>query len=296
MQHTPTIIPPATDALRPNCDPAVNAADIRLVVLDIDGTIAGESNEINPAVIAAVQAVQAKGIPVTIATGRMYRSALRYHQQLGSTLPLISYQGALIQDPHSQTVHRHWSVAPEIALQLLDRFDQSDLRSQLSIHLYVDDQLYVGEMNALTEDYAVRSNIVPQVVTDLTAIAQRSPTKVLAMSHEPTLITQLLTELRDVFPPSELYLTRSVPTFFEATNPLVNKGTAVRYLAEDMLHITAHNVMAIGDNWNDLEMLEYAGLGVAMASAPAAVKAVANSVAPDVEDDGVAIALQQYLL
>lgn len=298
MQHTPSLLPVPDAETAPGLGPHsdVSGKDIRLVVVDIDGTIVGESNEINPAVLAAVQAVQAKGIPVTIATGRMYRSALRFHQQLGSTLPLISYQGALIRDPQTETVHRHWSVAPELALQLLERFNQNDLRSQLSIHLYVEDQLFVEEINALTEDYALRSDIVPQLVNDLTEVAQRSPTKVLAMSDQPALISELLTELRGVFPPSELYMTRSVPTFFEATNPLVNKGTAVRYLAEELLQISAENVMAIGDNWNDLEMLEYAGLGIAMGSAPTAVQLVANDVVLDVEADGVAVALQKYLL
>jgi HAD superfamily hydrolase (TIGR01484 family) len=162
--------------------------------------------------------------------------------------------------------------------------------------MYVDDQLYVAEMNALTEDYAQRSQIVPNLVPSLSAIAQRSPTKVLALSTEPEQITLLLSDLRQRFDPSELYLTRSVPTFFEATNPLVNKGTAIRYLAEELLQLNATNVMAIGDNWNDLEMLDYAGLGIAMGSAPLAVQNIANWIAPDVEADGVAIAIQQFLL
>ncbi len=272
------------------------SSDIRLLVLDIDGTIAGESNQVNSAVLEAIQAVQTKGIPVAIATGRMYRSALRFHQLVGSTLPLICYQGALIQDPQTQQIHRHWSVSPAQAQALLDYFDQSELRSQISIHMYVDDQLYVAEMNPLTEDYAQRSQIVPNLVPSLSAIAQRSPTKVLALSAEPEQITQLLSDLRQRFDPSELYLTRSVPTFFEATNPLVNKGTAIRYLAEELMNLNATNVMAIGDNWNDLEMLDYAGLGIAMGNAPLAVQKVANWIAPDVEGDGVAIAIQQFLL
>ena len=71
-----------------------------------------------------IAAVQAKGIKVAIATGRMYCSALRFHQEIGSTLPLVAYQGAWIQDPNTQEIHRHLSVSTEIALQLLEYFEQ----------------------------------------------------------------------------------------------------------------------------------------------------------------------------
>ena len=85
-------------------------------------------------------------------------------------------------------------------------------------------------------------------------------------------------------------------TFFEATHPDANKGTAVRYLAESILGLAAHNVMTIGDNFNDVEMLEYAGLGVAMGNAPDQVKAIANWVTLGVEQDGAAAAIEALVL
>jgi hypothetical protein len=102
--------------------------------------------------------------------------------------------------------------------------------------------------------------------------------------------------MRKRYTPAELYLTRSVATFFEATHPLANKGDAVQYLAEELLGLQAANVMAIGDNFNDVEMITYAGVGVAMGNAPDGVKATANWVAPDVEEDGVAAAIEQFVL
>ncbi|MGD1940558.1 MAG: HAD family hydrolase, partial [Leptolyngbyaceae cyanobacterium] len=81
--------------------------DIRLLVLDIDGTIAGHANEVTEGVKAAIAEVQAQGIQVAIATGRMYRSAVRFHQAVQSQLPLLSYQGALSKDPVSGKVYRH---------------------------------------------------------------------------------------------------------------------------------------------------------------------------------------------
>lgn len=123
-----------------------DSLDIQLLVLDIDGTIAGESNTITEPVKQAILRVQAKGIQVAIATGRMYCSALRFHRQVGSTLPILAYQGAWIQDPATETIHRHLSVSRARAEQLLDYFESDMLRSQLSVHFYINDQLYVREM------------------------------------------------------------------------------------------------------------------------------------------------------
>lgn len=274
----------------------IEPREIKLLVLDIDGTIAGESNTINPSVKQAVQAAQNRGIQVAIATGRMYRSALRFHRDIGSTLPLLAYQGAWIQDPATEQLYRHWCVPPATAHRLLDYFEQPQLKSLLSVHFYINDCLYVREITPETKIYAQRSGIEATSVGDLRRVLSDAPTKVLALSDDTEVIDRLLGSLRQQYTPAELYLTKSVATFFEATNPLVNKGTGVRYLAEELLKIDAINVMAIGDNFNDLEMLEYAGLGIAMGNAPADVQAVAHWVAPSIEQDGAAVAIEKFLL
>jgi len=276
--------------------PAETTRDIQLLVLDIDGTIAGDSNEIREPVKQAVRAAQAKGIQVAIATGRMYQSALRFYRDLGATLPLMVYQGALIKDPATNTVHRHWTVPSQLAKALLNDFEQPELRAKLSVHFYINDQLYVREMTPETEDYLDRSTIQAIPVGDLCTTLHQEPTKVLALAKEVELIDALLIELRQRYLPTELYLTKSVATFFEATNPLVNKGSAVQYLAEDYLGLQPENVMVVGDNFNDLEMIQYAGIGVAMGNAPEPVKAIANWVAPSVEADGVSAAIEEFLL
>jgi hypothetical protein len=270
--------------------------DIKLLVLDIDGTIAGESNQISSTVQQAVQAAQANGILVAIATGRMYRSALRFHQTLQSPLPLITYQGALIKDPESGELHRHWAVPKQSALQLLDYFEQPTFHQRLSIHFYINDQLYVRQITPETELYAERSGIEPIAVGDLRQWLDTEPTKILALSHNTDIIDDLLINLRQRYTPAELYFTKSVATFFEVTNPLVNKGTAVKYLAEELLNFQPNQVMAVGDNFNDVEMLAYAGIGVAMGNAPEEVKALANWVAPSVDQDGAAVAIKTFLL
>ncbi|QFS43706.1 Cof-type HAD-IIB family hydrolase [Nostoc sphaeroides] len=289
-------MPKASATHLPSNDHQAGTKDIKLLVLDIDGTIAGDSNTISEPVKQAIVAAQAQGIQVAIATGRMYRSALRFHQDIGSTLPLMAYQGAWIQDPITQKIHRHWAVSREIAHKLLDYFEQPELRSLLSVHFYINDQLYVREVTRETQIYAERSEITPIPVGDLRQALTNEPTKILALCDDTDVIDKLLGNLRRQYTPAELYLTTSVATFFEATNASVNKGTAVRYLAEELLGLELANVMAIGDNFNDVEMLEYVGLGVAMGNAPAGVQAIAQWVAPNVEEDGAAVAIEKFLL
>lgn len=274
--------------------------DIRLLVLDIDGTLAGESNQISPRVLAAIEAVHQRGIQVAIATGRMYQAALRFHRAVGSTLPLMAYQGAFIKCPRTNTLHRHVPLARPLALELLAYLAPLEAQRDLSIHLYIDDQLHVRAIIDDTKAYAERSGVEPLAVGDLAALMQRQghleTTKLLALSGNADLISQISADLEQRYARDEIYITRSVDYFVEATHPLANKGEAVRFLAEDLLDLKPDQVMTVGDNFNDLDMLRYAGVGVAMGDAPIPVQQAADWVAPGAEADGVAVAIEQFLL
>jgi len=276
------------------------AKDIRLLVLDIDGTLAGESNQISPRVLTAIQEVQGRGIAVAIATGRMYQAALRFHQAVESTLPLMAYQGAFIKCPRTDTLHRHTPLPRALALDLLAYLAPMEAQQDLSIHLYIDDQLHVRAVIEDTQAYAERSGVDPLAVGDLATLMHRQnhleTTKLLALSGNTALISQILADLEQRYASDDLYLTRSVDYFVEATHPLANKGEAVRFVAEDLLDLKPDQVMTVGDNFNDLEMLRYAGVGVAMGDAPIPVQQAADWVAPGVEEDGVAVAIEQFLL
>ncbi|MFN3361201.1 MAG: Cof-type HAD-IIB family hydrolase [Pseudanabaenaceae cyanobacterium] len=269
--------------------------DIKLVVLDIDGTIAGEDNTVSPRLQETIKAVQAKGVKVGIATGRMYRSAVRFHQAVGADVPLISYQGALIKDPQTDRVVNHLPVSTEYALRLVE-----DLRRypDVVIHLYVDDQLYVQELNPQSQAYAERSQVPVVPVGCLTTFLQQQtpPTKVLALGENGDRVAQLLRDMQQRYRQDELYLTRSQARYLEATHPQANKGTAVQFLAEQIYGLQPQQVMTIGDNANDIEMVKYAGIGVAMGNGTPELKEVADWVAPPITAEGAAVALEKFLL
>jgi hypothetical protein len=270
--------------------------DIKLLVLDIDGTIAGQSNQINQRVIDAIQAVQNRGIRVTIATGRMYRSALRFHQKINANLPLIAYNGAWIQCPLNNQIYSHIPLNSQVGVQLLNFFEKHKFSKHVEIHCYFNDQLYVNKVTEKTKIYSQRSEIVPIVIEDLKTVIKQSSTKILALCYQPKIMAQIKQEIAQTFPHENVYLTQSSQIYLEMTNPDVNKGNAIRYLTEKILGLQPENVMAIGDNFNDLEMLKYAGFSVAMGDAPTEIKNIAQWVAPTVEEDGVAIALEQLIV
>jgi hydroxymethylpyrimidine pyrophosphatase-like HAD family hydrolase len=172
-----------------------STAQIKLLIVDIDGTIAGKSNQVSTRVKQAIRAAQAQGVRVGIATGRMYKSALRFHHDIGADLPILAYQGAWIQDPATGVTHRHNPVPVEIARELLDYFEQPQLLDKLSIHVYRDDCLYVREVNTDTELYIGRSGIGVTPVPDLRSVLTSRPTKLLAMSEDVALIQELLQDL-----------------------------------------------------------------------------------------------------
>jgi Cof subfamily protein (haloacid dehalogenase superfamily) len=269
---------------------------IKLVIVDIDGTIAGRSNQVTPAVKAAIKAAQAQGVRVGIATGRMYRSAARFHHDIGADVPVMAYQGAWIQDPATNQVHRHLRLDRSIAQELIDYFQQAHIPQDLSLHVYVDDQLYVQKVNGDTDEYTERSGVNALALADLREALTAAPTKVLAMHPDADLIDRLLRDLKTKYRPEQLHITTSIPIFLETTNPAVNKSTAIDYVAKELLHLNASQIMTIGDNYNDVEMLDYAGWGVAMGNAPDPVKAYANWVAPTVDEDGVAVAIEKFVL
>ncbi len=270
--------------------------NIRLLVLDIDGTIAGESNQVRDAVIQAISTVQNEGIMVALATGRMYCSTLRFYNTIGSQLPIIAYNGAWIQDPQTGNLLRHLPLPLDTAEELLNYLQQSEFSSSLGINLYVQDKLYVQEITAKTKRYATRSEIQPIEIEDLRQVISHQPTKLLALSSNPEVTRELNQDLRQRYDPSKVHITQSTKTFVEATSPNANKGNAVRYLTEEILGLNAENVMVIGDNFNDKEMIEYAGIGVVMGNGPQEVQNLAQWVAPEVEEDGVVAAIEKFLL
>lgn len=268
--------------------------DIRLLVLDIDGTIVDESNRVRDSVAQAIRSAQRRGVAVALATGRLYQSALHAYDSIESVLPLICYEGALIREPKTGFVHRHWAIDPRVATQMLDYSEPHSPSGRLSVHFYIQDNLYVSNMNDASVRYFEGSKVEP-IVSDLRQLLDHATTKVMVVSDDGEVIAHLSSQLNNSYSRTQISRHKSV-TVLEAFHPEVNKGSAVRYLAEEIMGLRPGNVMAIGDHFTDIEMLQYAGIGIAMGDAPEAVKASADWVTTTVAEDGVATAIERWIL
>jgi Cof subfamily protein (haloacid dehalogenase superfamily) len=270
-------------------------AEVRVLVLDIDGTIVDDSNRVRDSVAQAIDLAQRRGVAVALATGRRYQSALPIHASIGSTLPLICYEGALIQHPRTGVVHRHLPLEPTVVAQILEHTERPSMNGHLSVHFYIEDDLYVSQLTDATIKYFGGSKVEPIVLRDLRQLGDRPPTKVLVLCENAETIARLSGELKALNLRAQAKQERSM-SLIEAFHPAANKRSAVSYLAEQVLGLRPDNVMAMGDDVADSEMLQYAGIGVAMGNAPAAVKEVADDITTCFEEDGVARAIEKWIL
>lgn len=261
----------------------------RLVALDLDDTLLDRDLVFSPRTRRVIRQVMDAGVMVTLATGRMFQSALPYSQELGLTLPLICYQGALIKDPVSREVLFHQAVPLEAARQVI----QIVRRWGLHVNAYVDDNLYVEKATPEAERYVRIARVSLHPVGDLLAFLKEPPTKLVIVSDEP-IIAKVMGELKAVFGET-LYITESLPIFCEIAHPGCNKGTALAMLASH-LGVAQEETVAVGDGLNDLEMVEWAGLGVAMGNAPLEVRSAARIVTGTIKEDGAARALEEIFL
>lgn len=261
---------------------------IKLLAIDLDDTLLTPERTISARVKQSLRRVQSGGCLVTLATGRMYRSAKPYADELGLDVPLITYQGALIKTSRTEETWRSLSLLPEVLTPLLQFLE----RAQVHINLYAGDDLYVAEMNKIARDYADFTRVPVQAVGQLSLFPLAAATKVVAVGDADYLRDQLQPLAREVFS-EQLTINRSRPHFLEFGHPAATKSQAIAYLAHRM-QITRQQVMAIGDGENDLDMLEYAGIGVAMGNAEPVALAVADFVTKSNADDGVAFALDHY--
>lgn len=269
--------------------------DVRLLVLDIDGTIRDKSNRIRDSVAGAIESAKRRGVAIAIATGRSYQCSLHTYDLIGSTLPLICYEGALIREPATGVVHRHWHLQPHVAAQLLDHTELLSRSGRVSVHFYIEDNLYASNLNDASMKYFEGSDVEPIVVSDLRQLLDRATTKVAVLSDDVNDIARLHSQLKNAYCRIQVKHDKSI-TLLEAFNPTVNKRQAVSYLAEKIMGLRAENVMAVGDDFTDIEMLRYAGIGVAMEQAPGPVRAFADWVTTTLEKDGAARAIERWIL
>jgi hypothetical protein len=268
---------------------------IRLLALDLDGTLIDDDLVLPERTRRAIVAATQRGVSVSIATGRMARSALKYARQLGMTEPIVAYQGALIRampatdDGRVGRLLVHRPLAAAVTREAIEWTRSIGLDPHLN-HL---ERFIIRAADAKAEDYSAFLGGRAVLVDDLLAWVTRPISKVIAVSEEP-LDEAILQLARERFR-GRADVTISHPRFLEFLAPGVSKGAAVRWLAR-RAGVPMGAVLAIGDQFNDLEMIAAVGHGAAMPHAPLAVRLAGRYIAPPLADDGAAQLIEQLVL
>lgn len=271
------------------------AHPIRMIALDLDGTLLRTDKSVGPRTAEALRAAHAKGIEITLASGRMTPAMERTAAALGLDCNIVSYNGAAVcghaAGGRKRLFHQplNAGVARELFLYARER--------RYQVNFYHEDVIVSEDAPHLmpyVDLYRNRTGSPYRMVKNLEEFLHHAPTKLLLVV-DPAIRNTIDAELRPRYSPRATVI-RTDPEFLEFLDPSVDKGRGVEKLAE-ILGIPMHSVMAVGDGENDVPMISSAGFGVAVANAFPQVKAVAKAVTQaDHNNDAVAEAIERWVL
>ncbi len=275
-------------------------ARVRLVALDIDGTLLRSDKTLAPRTRAALDRARAQGVRLVLVTGRRYPSALRVAEELGGEVPLVLHNGALVVE--GGRVLRCRPLARAVARRAIAIGRAAGLEPVLHCGAGGEGWLLVdaaARRHGLVGYYLERSAAEVRSVPDLLgALDDEEPIQVMfggdRAEMEP-LRERLQAGLagdarveRTVYPVTGLVL-------LDVIDPGVGKAEALSYL-QRRWGVAREETLAIGDNWNDREMLAASGLGFVMGNADPELLALGLPALPTNDEDGVASAIEEYVL
>ena len=226
---------------------------------------------------------------IVLASGRRWATIDAFAREIGlpPQSPIIAYNGAMIRT-HTGETWFHQPLPPDAA-QTIVAFCAAHGHH---LNYYLNDELYVRDDTPWARLYRKRTGSIPHVVGDLSRFDGKQPTKLLLIDT-PETTNRLLAYSRTEFGDT-VYVTKTEDEYLEFMDPRVNKGVALAETARRS-GLDAHDCVAFGDSYNDLPMLEWAGLAIAMENGRSELKAIADRIAPPADDDGVATVLSQLL-
>lgn len=259
---------------------------IKLIAIDLDGTLLDADKNIAPADKEAVGKAVKAGYTVTLATGRMFRSAKPYADELGLTQPLVVYNGALIKDLQNGSELGCWPLPLPTAQEVLD----DCLNAGIYIQAYVNDCLWTLKDCEEVRFYSKFSRVPYEVKGEDMHHLPASPHKLLVITGNPASIREKLMKKYA----RRIKIVSSSRGFLEITAPQTNKWHALQVLGH-YLGIQPEEMMCIGDSDNDYEMVAHSGLGVAMGNAQDRIIKAARVVTGSNERQGVSMVLNSIM-
>jgi Cof subfamily protein (haloacid dehalogenase superfamily) len=247
----------------------------RLAAVDLDGTLLGPDKTISAENAGAVQRLRQNGVTVIIASGRRHQNSIRFQRELGLHGPIIACQGGLIRDGDSGNVVEAHFLPQGVAVRIIDEAEKRDLQ----IIYYHLDHLYVPERNNRWIDlYESRVGERAELLPDLKQLDGRRALKIIWYG-DPEVLAKTRPEVLAHYE-GKVDILSTERENLEFMPRGVNKATALAKVAAE-LEVEQEQVLAFGDGENDVPMLTWAGVGIAMRHGNAAAIAVAKRVSPE---------------
>ncbi|NLL80808.1 MAG: HAD family phosphatase [Tissierellia bacterium] len=266
--------------------------DYKLIAIDMDGTLLNSKQELSKRNIDAINAAKKKGVNVVLSTGRMLSSAQAYAKELGLDDYIIACNGAVIMDGFDGIIHRQ-----SIDLDKVEKMMDIGKYYDIYYHFYDTKTMYstnyVKEIVAFynNRDLGIDFRVLSDI-KDIYKIDNLSAYKFIFIDNDINKLKSLKGDLVEI---PEVNVTRSWVNNIEVMDKDASKGSSLEFLC-NKLNISKEEVIAIGDNENDLSMIKYAGLGVAMENAEDEVLKKADFVTKTNDDDGVAEVIDKFIL
>jgi len=266
----------------------------KLLVLDVDGTLIGQGSHVSPGVVESIAKAKEKGVAVMLGTGRASEACYHLLKQLHLDKLHIFFDGAAVVDWPSNDIIFLQALPPRAAERLIELAREYDL----FLEIYAHDFYFIERNGCLAERQREKLKINP-LKTDLMSLVGRIKIvkgQVLAANEDEKARAEEVSQKMAPYCKMSWSFDSSNNTYFiNAVARSVSKGESLRNVA-DYFGIDLSQVAAIGDSFNDLPIFEVAGFSVAMGNAPDSLKGLANWVAPPVESDGVAVAIEKFIL
>ncbi|MFD0695838.1 Cof-type HAD-IIB family hydrolase [Paenibacillus sp. GCM10027628] len=263
----------------------------KLIALDVDGTLLNDQYVLTERTKQTIQEIHDTGCHIVLCTGRAPASTLPILQELGLEGTMITHNGAA-------TVHadeKGQSLINEFAFSLTEIRPMLDYARREGIHFDVCTpfNMYIEKIGDYEKQMYKKFMINPKLVTDVTEL--ELPIVKFTLFAQPDVLDRVQKEWEEQQLYGDLRMIRSGDLFIDVMSAKANKGNALKALAVS-LEIDAEEVMAIGNYYNDLEMIKFAGLGIAVANSPEDVKEAADAVTASNNEDGVHEAIVKYCL
>jgi Cof subfamily protein (haloacid dehalogenase superfamily) len=261
----------------------------RLIAVDIDGTLLDSKNNITGVTKDAIKRAVKSGIIFTISTGRPIQAVEYINRELSLDVPFITYNGAMV------VMGRSGKILYEQGMNTGDaeKIYNLGIKYDTSVMLWAENRLYVNRLDDRAQKYGEQANTKPVLIKGIHEILKYGVTKILWYDEVETI--NIFNQEAGKYLSENINYHTSKPFYLEFVDKKASKGIALKKIGEHY-HISHEAMIAVGDGFNDISMIKYAGLGVAMGNAPDAVKQQADYITLSNDEDGLAHVINKFVL